>query len=129
MIAYKAALSGSVAIKVDADYTSQACPRCGYTDKKNRPRHGLLFICQNKGCQYQLRTARPYTLHADLVGARNIAMRTLCVWQDWVQTGQLSVAPGSELGPDASDAETKAARLARLARYAELGWSPDASLR
>jgi putative transposase len=128
MIAYKAALAGSIAIKVDADYTSQACPLCGYTDEKNRPRHGLLFICQNKECQYQLRTARPYTLHADLVGARNIAMRTLCVWQDWAQTGQLSVAPGSELGPDASDTETKAARLARLARYAELRWSSDASL-
>src|SRR5207245_7155555 len=26
MIAYKAALAGSIAIKVDADYTSQACP-------------------------------------------------------------------------------------------------------
>jgi putative transposase len=49
MIAYKAILAGSVAVKVDADYT----------------------------------------LHADLVGARNIAMRTLCVWQDWTQTGQL----------------------------------------
>ena len=128
MIAYKAALAGSIAIKVDEDYTSQACPLCGYTDEKNRPRHGLLFICQNKQCQYQLHTARPYTLHADLVGARNIAMRTLCVWQDWAQTGQLSVAPGSELGPDASDTETKAARLARLARYAELRWSSDASL-
>ena len=127
MIAYKAALSGSIAIKVDADYTSQTCPMCGYRDKKNRPKHGLLFICQHEQCPYRERMGYPYTLHADLVGARNIAMRTFCIWQDWTRTGQLSVAPGSELGPDASDVETKAARLARLARYAELRWSPDAS--
>jgi putative transposase len=126
LIAHKAALAGSLAIKVDADYTSQACPMCGYKDKKNRPRNGLLFICQNKQCRYRLRTERPYTLHADLVGARNIAMRTLCVWQDWAQTGHLSVAPGSELDPDASGDEAKAARLSRLERYAELRWSPDA---
>ncbi len=91
---------------------------CGYTDKRNRPGKGLLFICRNEQCVYRLRTGRPYTLHADLVGARNIAMRTLLVRQDWIRTGVLS------LRPDASDAETKAARLAR---YAELRWSPDAS--
>ncbi len=119
MIAYKAALSkSSLAIKVDPDYTSQACPLCGYTDKRNRPGKGLLFICQNKQCAYRLRTGRPYTLHADLVGARTIAMRTLLIRQDWVRTGVLSVRP------DASDSETKAARLAR---YAELRWSLDAS--
>jgi putative transposase len=119
MIAYKAALSkSSLAIKVDPDYTSQACPLCGYTDRRNRPGKGLLFRCRNERCPYRLRTGRPYTLHADLVGARNIAMRTLLVRQDWMGTGVLSVRP------DASDAETKAARLAR---YAELRWSPDAS--
>ncbi len=122
MIMYQAALKGSIAVKVDADYTSQACPLCGYTDKKNRPGNGLLFICQNKLCQYQLRTGRPYTLHADLVGARNIAMRAFCVWQDWMQTGQLSVAPGSECGPDASDGELKAAKRSRMERYADLRW-------
>ncbi len=122
MIMYQATLAGSVAIKVDADYTSQACPLCGYTDAKNRPGHGLLFICQNKLCQYQMRTGRSYTLHADLVGARNIAMRALCVWQDWMQTGQLSVVPGSECGPDASDSELKAAKRSRLERYADLRW-------
>jgi putative transposase len=120
IITYKAALSGSIAIKVDADYTSKACPLCGYTDRRNRPQQGLLFVCQNKDCQYRLRTGHPYTLHADLVGARNIAMRTLLTRQDWVRTGQLSVAP------DVSDNETKAARLSR---YAELRWSPDTSSR
>src|SRR5713226_427151 len=123
MIAYKAVLSrASLAIKVDPNFTSQTCPLCGYTSKQNRPNKGLLFICRNKQCPYWQRTGRPYTLHADLVGARNIAMRTLLIRHDWVRTGHLSVAPGSELGPDASDDELKAARLARLARYAELRW-------
>ncbi len=108
MIAYKAILHGSMAIKVDAHYTSKACPRCGHTCDANRPNKGLMFICQN--CQY--------TLHADLVGARNITMRTLLVRQDWASTGHLSIAP------DVSSDEAKAARLLR---YAELRWSLDTS--
>jgi transposase len=111
--------SSSLVIKVDADYTSQTCPLCGYTSKQNRPKKGLLFICRNKHCPHRQRTGQPYTLHADLVGARNIAMRTLLTRQDWVRTGVLSVRP------DVSDSETKAARLAR---YAELRWSSDTSL-
>ena len=119
-IAYKAVLSSSsLVIKVDADYTSQTCPLCGYTSKQNRPKKGLLFICRNKHCPHRQRTGQPYTLHADLVGARNIAMRTLLTRQDWVRTGVLSVRP------DVSDSETKAARLAR---HAELRWSSDTSL-
>ena len=106
MIAYKATLAGSMAIKVDADYTSQACPKCGHTERANRPGKGLLFVCQN--CHY--------TLHADLIGARNVQMRTLLARQDWARTGLLSMAP------DSSDKEAKAARLHR---YAELRWSPD----
>jgi len=108
MIAYKALLHGSMAIKVDANYTSKACPLCGHTCDANRPKKGLLFLCQN--CQY--------TLHADLIGARNIAMRTLLVRQDWMSTGTLSECP------DVSDKEAKAARLSR---YAELRWSLDTS--
>lgn len=108
MIAYKALMHGSMAIKVDANYTSKACPMCGHTCDANRPNKGLLFICQN--CHY--------TLHADLVGARNIAMRTLLVRQDWSSTGTLSECP------DVSDKEAKAARLSR---YAELRWSLDTS--
>ena len=118
VLTYKAALAGALAIKVDADYTSQACPVCGYTDRHNRPGKGLLFICQNEQCPYRLRTGRPYTLHADLVGARNLAMRTFLARQDWVRTGVLSVRP------DVSSDETKAARLQR---YAELRWSSDTS--
>jgi len=102
---YKAVLVGSLCVRVDADYTSQACPRCGFTSKANRPNKGLLFVCQ---CCH-------YTLHADLVGARNISLRTLAIRQDWMATGQLSGAP------DVTDREAKAARLQR---YAELRWSP-----
>jgi putative transposase len=108
LLAYKAALSGSLCINVDADYTSQACPRCGYTSRANRPQQGLLFECQQ--CSYRL--------HADLVGARNIALRTLVIRQDWMATGQLSEVP------DVTDREAKAARRHR---YAELRWSPATS--
>ena len=68
----------------------------------------LLFVCQNPACCS--------TLHADLVGARHVTMRTLLLRQDWSRTGCLSLIP------DASDKEAKAARLQR---YAELRWSPD----
>jgi len=104
MIAYKALLAGSVPIKVDANYTSKACPCCGHTSEANRANNGLLFICQK--CHY--------TLHADLVGARNVTMRTLLIRQDWVSTGTLSECP------DVADKEAKAARLSR---FAELRWS------
>jgi putative transposase len=107
-LSYKARLAGSLCIKVDADHTRQQCPSCSYTAKANRPEKGLLFVCRQ--CHH--------TLHADLVGARNIALRTLLIWQDWVRTGLLSV------GPDVSDREAKAARLQR---YAELRWSLDTS--
>jgi IS605 OrfB family transposase len=103
-LAYKAQLSGSLCVKVEAAYTSQTCPRCGLTSKDNRPNKGLLFVCQ--GCHY--------TLHADLVGARNLALRTLLVRQDWASTGTLSGCP---------DVTSDEAKAARLSRYAELRWS------
>jgi putative transposase len=108
MIAYKALLHGSMAIQVDAHYSSQACPMCGHTSDANRPNKGLLFVCQN--CHY--------VLHADLVGARNITMRTLLARQDWARTGTLSECP------DLSSDEIKAERLQR---YSELRWSLDTS--
>jgi hypothetical protein len=108
LVSYKAVLAGQLSLKVDADYTSKACPLCGHTADENRPRKGLLFVCQNPACRY--------TLHADLVGARNVIMRTLLLRHDWSKTGCLSLIP------DASDKEAKAARLQR---YAELRWSPD----
>ena len=107
-IAYKALQTSSMAVKVDAHYSSQACPMCGYTSKANRPGRGLLFVCQN--CHY--------SLHADLVGARNVTLRTLLVRQDWMSTGVLSVRP---------DVSSDKAKAARLSRYAELRWSLDTS--
>ena len=107
-VAYKALLNGSMAVKVDAYKTSQACPRCGHTAKDNRPEKGLLFHCQV--CHL--------VLHADLIGARTVALRTLLTRQDWVGTGELSERP------DVSDNEAKAVRRRR---YAELRWSPDTS--
>ena len=108
MLAYKALVHGSMTIKVDANFTSQACPMCGHTSKDNRPKKGLLFVCQN--CHYML--------HADLIGARNVTLRTLLIRQDWMSTGVLSVRP------DVSDKEAKALRLQR---YSELRWSPETS--
>jgi putative transposase len=108
MIAYKALLHASMAVKVDAHYTSKSCPMCGHTCDANRPNKGLLFVCQN--CHY--------TLHADLVGARNITMPTLLIRQDWMSTGHLSVAP---------DVSSEKAKAVRLSRYAELRWSSDTS--
>jgi transposase len=46
LLTYKAALEGLVCIRVDADYTSQRCPRCGHTSRANRLEPGLLFVCQ-----------------------------------------------------------------------------------
>jgi IS605 OrfB family transposase len=66
-IDYKAVLAGGLAVKVDAHYTSQACPCCGHTSRENRPDKGLIFLCQQ--CDY--------ALHADLVGARNVARRSV----------------------------------------------------
>jgi len=106
-IDYKAVLAGSLAVKVDAHYTSQACPCCGHTAKENRPNKGLTFVCHSCG----------YTLHADLVGARNVALRVLLSRQDWESTGRLSAVP------DASSDEGKAERLFR---YSELRWTIDA---
>lgn len=107
-IDYKANLIGSLATKVPAHYTSQSCPKCGHTSKGNRPDKGLLFRCEC--CAHEI--------HADLAGARNIAMRTLLVRQDWTSTGALSVRP------DVSRDETKAEILRK---FSELRWSVDTS--
>lgn len=108
MLAYKAPLHGSLAVRVDAHYTSQACYKCGHVSRGNRPNAGLEFECEACG----------HRGHADRVASVNIALRTLLVRQDWMSTGALSMRP------DVSDVEVKAARLKR---YAELRWNPDTS--
>ena len=100
-------LSGSLAVKVDAHYTSQACPHCGHTSIENRPNKGLTFVCKQCG----------YTLHADLVGARNVALRVLLSRQEWESTGRLSAVP---------DASSDEAKGERLSRYSQLRWTIDA---
>ncbi len=82
-IVYKSTLAGGYATRQDAHYSSQACPKCGYTSKGNRPGKGLLFVCEACG----------YTLHADLVGARNMRNRTLIARQDRTITGRFSTVP------------------------------------
>jgi putative transposase len=104
MLAYKALLHGGRAIRVDAHYTSKACPRCGHTADANRPGKGLLFVCQV--CHYRL--------HADLIGARNITMRTLLARQNWTRTGILSVCP------DASDSEVLSLDMSYRAYFCEV---------
>ena len=106
MLAYKAPLHGSMAVRVDANYTSQACYKCGHTSKGNRPGAGLEFVCEACG----------HRGHADRVASVNIGLRTMLVRQDWMSTGVLSMCP------DVSGVEVKAARLSR---YAELRWNPD----
>lgn len=107
-IDYKANLNGSLATKVPAHYTSQSCPKCGHTSKTNRLNKGLLFRCEC--CSHEL--------HADLVGSRNIALRTLLVRQDWMSTGALSMYP------NVSSVEAKGEILQR---FSELRWSSDTS--
>ena len=109
-IDYKAVFVNSLAVKVDADYTSKGCPKCGHVSDKNRPNKGLTFRCES--CHFEL--------HADLVGARNITLRALLSRQDWERTGELSVRP------NVSDVEAKAERLKK---YSELRWSLDTSPR
>lgn len=104
---YKAILSSSLAVKVPAQLTSQCCPKCGHVSKQNRPNKGLIFRCV--ACNHEL--------HSDLVGARNIALRTLLLRQDFESTGRISAVP------DVSHEETKAKYLPR---YLELRWSADA---
>ncbi len=107
-IDYKANLNGSLATKVPAHYTSKSCPKCGHTSDANRPNKGLLFHCECCG----------YELHADLVGSRNIALRTLLVRQDWTSTGSLSASHNVSRG------ETKAEIWQR---FSGLRWTSDTS--
>ncbi len=105
-IDYKSILSNSLAVKVPAQLTSQCCPKCGYISQANRPNQGLIFRCV--ACNHEL--------HSDLVGARNVALRTLLLRQDFESTGRISAVP------DVSHEETKAKYLPR---YLELRWSAD----
>ncbi|WP_253208809.1 zinc ribbon domain-containing protein [Streptomyces niphimycinicus] len=68
-IAYKAKRVGVPFIEVDPAYTSQRCPRCGHTEKANRPTRDH-FRCRRCGL------AGP----ADHVAGTNIAKRGVTAW-------------------------------------------------
>jgi len=65
---YKAGLNGVPVVTVDPMHTSQRCPRCNHTERKNR--RGILFSCQH--CSY--------TNNADRIGSINIAQKYLGVF-------------------------------------------------
>ncbi|KKD05292.1 RNA-guided endonuclease InsQ/TnpB family protein [Streptomyces sp. WM6386] len=68
-IAYKARRAGVPFIEVDAAYTSQRCPRCGHTERGNRPTRDI-FRCRRCGL------AGP----ADHVAGINVRDRARSAW-------------------------------------------------
>lgn len=62
MIEYKGKLNAIKVIDVDPRYTSQKCPKCGYTNKENRNKSTHTFTC--KSCNY--------TSNDDRIGAMNL---------------------------------------------------------
>ncbi|MEV6592693.1 transposase [Streptomyces acidicola] len=56
-LAYKARKAGVPFLEVDAAYTSQRCPRCGHTEKANRPTRDH-FRCRRCGLSPTLDFAR-----------------------------------------------------------------------
>ena len=65
---YKAGLNGVPVVTVDPRHTSQRCPRCNHTERKNRK--GILFSCRSCG----------YSNNADRIGSINIAQKHLGVF-------------------------------------------------
>jgi putative transposase len=60
-ISYKAQRAGIPVVLVDPPNTSRRCPKCGHTDKSNRPNQST-FRCTSCGCAG----------HADVTAAENI---------------------------------------------------------
>ena len=59
---YKALRHHQLVEKVNPAYTSQACPKCGHTEKANRNKKIHLFCCKNCG----------YKSNDDRIGAMNL---------------------------------------------------------
>ncbi len=59
MLEYKAALHEAKVIAVDPKHISQACPKCGHTEKANRNKKKHMFCCKTCG----------YTSNDDRIGA------------------------------------------------------------
>lgn len=64
-VEYKTKLNDSHVITVNPAYTSQQCPKCGYTHKENRKKHIHTFICNS--CHY--------TSNDDRIGALNLRQK------------------------------------------------------
>ena len=63
-LTYKAQEIGSAVIKVDPNYTSQCCPKCGRIHKENRKHETHEYVCDCCG----------YRSNDDRIGAMNIQM-------------------------------------------------------
>ena len=61
-LSYKALKHHQLVEKVNPAYTSQACPKCGHTEKANRDKKIHLFCCKNCG----------YKSNDDRIGAMNL---------------------------------------------------------
>lgn len=61
-LSYKALRHHQLVEKVNPDYTSQACPKCGHTEKANRNKKIHFFCCKNCG----------YKSNDDRIGAMNL---------------------------------------------------------
>ncbi|MGN0274397.1 MAG: RNA-guided endonuclease TnpB family protein [Chordicoccus sp.] len=61
-LTYKAEQNGSMVLKVDADYTSQRCPKCGKIRRENRDHKHHAYVCDCCG----------YRSNDDRIGAMNI---------------------------------------------------------
>lgn len=68
-VAYKARRVGVPVIEVDAHYTSQHCPRCGHTERANRPNRDF-FSCRRCGLAGS----------ADVVAGVNVRDRARSAW-------------------------------------------------
>lgn len=78
---YKAEEKGCKVEAIDPHYTSQACSKCGYIHKSNRPSQSL-FKCKSCG----------FELNADLNASRNIAQKYLAGDGKSVASGLLSTS-------------------------------------
>ena len=61
-LSYKALKHHQLVEKVNPAYTSQACPKCGHTEKSNRNKKLHIFCCKNCG----------YQSNDDRIGAMNL---------------------------------------------------------
>lgn len=110
MLAYKAQLAGDLVLEVPAEYTSQACPKCGHTEKSNRNKPKHSFECKN--CRYRSNDDRIGAMNLFQMGVGYLASteepkgHTLLVGAESTAPRAASAAPGCDATPDTSKAGT-----------------------